>query len=258
LCWILQGRKSVRIGERTWVYDPFHYLVLNRKTSFRAEVLQAYPERPFLSLVLRIEPTLVREVLAEMSERAMSDARDVGAEESPAFVSATDAPTAGALARFLEALGRESDRRVLAPMFLREIVYRVLQAGERSRLREAVEADNPCDAMALVACYIRQNLAKPLTVGEIAAQAGMSTSSLSTMFKELTGMAPYRFVKEARLDRARSMLATKDAAVGDVARSVGYTSLSHFSNDFHRRFGLSPSSFAHAERLAGSAEVEDE
>jgi AraC-like DNA-binding protein len=240
------------------VYDPFHYLVLNRKTFFRAEVLQARPDRPFLSMILRVEPTLVREIVAEMAERSMSDVRDPSKEDVPAFVSPLDPNSASALCRFVCSLNKESDRRVLGPLYFREVVYRVLQAGERNRLREAVEADNPCDAMALVACYIRQNLAKPLTVGEIAAQAGVSTSSLSTMFKELTGMAPYRFVKEARLDRARSLLGTKDVSVSDVARTVGYTSLSHFSNDFHRRFGLSPSAFAHAERVTGSAEFEDD
>lgn len=247
-CCVVAGRKSVRIADRSWDYDPLNYLVLTREVVFAAEILQASPERPFLSLILQIDPGLVRRIASDMSERALTPLRRPtttgGDPTRPAFVSGFDGEIAGALLRFLRASSTAADRRVLAPLYLHEIVYRLLQADQRDRLLDAATAATDTDPVALAARYILENLGSPLTVAAIAERAGMSPSTFAHLFKELTGTAPYQFVQQARLDRARGMLATLDVGVGEVARTVGYASLSHFSNEFRRRFGISPRGYA--------------
>ena len=69
LCIVAQGRKAVTVNGETYLYDPFHYLVLSSHLHFQAEILEASPSRPFLSLVLQIEPALVRRVSSDMLER---------------------------------------------------------------------------------------------------------------------------------------------------------------------------------------------
>ncbi len=68
-CIVAQGRKSVTAGGETYLYDPFHYLILASHLHFQAEVLEASLTRPFLSFVLRIDPALVRQVSTDMLER---------------------------------------------------------------------------------------------------------------------------------------------------------------------------------------------
>lgn len=52
------------------------------------------------------------------------------------------------------------------------------------------------------------------------------------------------------------MLATLDVGIGEVARAVGYAGLSHFSNEFQRRFGISPRGYARSfDRAAGSQQA---
>ena len=60
LCIVVQGRKAVTVGGETYLYDPFRYLVLSSHLHFQAEILEASFGRPFLSLVLQIDPALVR------------------------------------------------------------------------------------------------------------------------------------------------------------------------------------------------------
>src|SRR2546425_7922479 len=67
LCMVVQGRKRLRFGSVNYFYDPFHLLVIKRGLRFQAEILQASPERPFLSFVLQVQPDLVDEVYDEMS-----------------------------------------------------------------------------------------------------------------------------------------------------------------------------------------------
>ena len=64
-----QGRKAVTVGGETYMYDPFRYLVLSSHLHFQAEILEATVSRPFLSLVLQIDPDLVRQVSSDMLER---------------------------------------------------------------------------------------------------------------------------------------------------------------------------------------------
>src|ERR1700729_3371375 len=123
LCVVAQGRKAVTADGETYLYDPFHYLVLNSHLHFEAEILQASPAEPFLSFVLQIDPSVVRQVSSDMIERRTTAFRHrAGGEEPPApngFVSALDQELAGAVLRFLRSIDTGADRRVLAPLYLR-------------------------------------------------------------------------------------------------------------------------------------------
>ncbi|HEX3829506.1 MAG TPA: AraC family transcriptional regulator [Sporichthyaceae bacterium] len=246
-CAVVSGRKSITVAGRTWHYDPMNYLVLTHRTDFDAQILQASPERPFLSVILQMDPALVRRVASDMAERTLTVLRRTPASapdpDRPAFVSEFDEQTAGALLRFLQAVTTDVDRRVLAPLYLREIVYRLLQADQRDRLL-AVAAEDATDPIAIAARYIRSNLARPLTVADIAEQVNMSASAFAHLFKEFTGSSPYQFLQQARLARARVLLTAGESTVGEVAKAVGYRSVSHFGSEFRRRFGVSPRAWA--------------
>src|SRR5277367_6071779 len=129
LCIVAQGRKAVTVNGETYLYDPFHYLVLSSHLHFQAEILEASPSLPFLSFVLQIEPALVRRVSSDMLERRTTAFRsrpgEALAPEGQALVSALDQELLGAVLRFLRAVGRDTDRRVLAPLYLQEMVFRV-------------------------------------------------------------------------------------------------------------------------------------
>ena len=94
LCIVAQGRKAVTVDGATYEYDPFQYLVLNSHLHFQAEILEATPAKPFLSFVLQIDPSVVRQVTSDMLERRATTFRQHTAEnepaDPPAFVSALD------------------------------------------------------------------------------------------------------------------------------------------------------------------------
>src|ERR1700722_19224375 len=121
LCIVAQGRKAVSVDGVTYRYDPFHYLVLGSHLHFQAEILEASIGRPFLSLVLQIDPSLVRQVSSDMLERRTTVFRSRDAEgrpAEPACVSALDQEMLGVVLRFLHAVRTGADRRGLAPPLL--------------------------------------------------------------------------------------------------------------------------------------------
>jgi AraC-like DNA-binding protein len=256
LCIVAQGRKAVTADGATYEYDPFHYLVLNSHLHFQAEILQASPAEPFLSFVLQIDPSVVRQVSSDMIERRTTAFRhpagEGGGKERPepnGFVSALDQELAEAVLRFLRSIDTGADRRVLAPMYLREMVYRVLQREQYSRLLAIAAAEAASNPVSAVLEYVRAHLSDPLTVADLAEQVSLSPSAFAHLFREVTGRSPYQFVKEIRLDKARELLIDGQLTVVRVAQEVGYGSVSHFISEFRGRFGVTPRTYSDAHAL---------
>src|SRR6476620_1540094 len=161
LCIVAQGRKAVTVGGETYLYDPFRYLVLSSHLHFQAEILEASLGRPFLSLVLQIDPALVRQVSSDMLERRATAfrPRDGQARSAPkACVSALDTELLGVVLRFLRAVKTTGDRRVLAPLYLQELVYRVLQREQYARLLTLAAAESASNPVSAVLEYVRAHL----------------------------------------------------------------------------------------------------
>jgi AraC-like DNA-binding protein len=252
LCVVAQGRKAVTVGGETYLYDPFRYLVLSSHLHFQAEILEASLGRPFLSLVLQIAPALVRQVSSDMLERRTTAFRSPGTETQPApraCVSALDQELLGVVLRFLRAVRDTADRRVLAPLYLQELVYRVLQREQYAQLLALAAAESASNPVSAVLEYMRAHLSEPLTVADLADLVSLSPSAFAHLFRDITGRSPYQFLKEMRLDRARELLVDGNFTVARISKEVGYASVSHFISEFRGRFGVTPRAYYDAHAL---------
>lgn len=80
-------------------------------------------------------------------------------------------------------------------------------------------------------------------VAELSAAVGMNHHHFSRMFKRSTGLAPYQYQSNIRLERAKQLLAEGRSPIIDVAYETGYSNPSQFSTFFRKRTGVSPSDF---------------
>ncbi|GAA2216027.1 AraC family transcriptional regulator CmrA [Nonomuraea monospora] len=246
---VAQGSKAVIVEDERYVYDPFHYLVLSSNLHFQAEVLQADAEQPFLSFVLEIDPTLVRKVSTDMLGRragSFGAATEEQGETASCVVSPLDPELMAAVLRFLHSLDSDADRRVLAPMCVEEMVYRVLRREQFSRMLHIAARQTAHTPISAALAFARAHYAEPLTVSDLARQVALSPSAFSASFREMTGRTPYQFLKEYRLDRARELLLDRGMTVAEVSRHVGYASVSHFIKEFRNRFGVTPRAYVDA------------
>ena len=82
------------------------------------------------------------------------------------------------------------------------------------------------------------------TVASLADAALMGRSSFAERFHDAFGVPPMKFLHDVRLRRAAEMFQRDPTlAVDQVAGRMGFTSRSHFSQEFKRRFGASPAAF---------------
>ncbi|HEV8578031.1 MAG TPA: AraC family transcriptional regulator [Thermoanaerobaculia bacterium] len=239
LCFVAQGKKRAFLGGRAYTYDPQNYLVLSVPLPIESEILEASPQEPFLSLALRIDVAEVSDLLLEMAAAEPRPARSQPAQPG-IFVSRMHDPLAGVVLRFLDALEDSMDRRILAPLAVREILYHVL-AGEQGGLLRAVALhDGRSHRIAHVLRYLNAHYDQPLDISSIANAAYMSPSTLHHTFKAVTSVSPLQYLKRIRLHQARLLMLHDGLSAGEVAHRVGYESPSQFSREFKRLFGVAP------------------
>lgn len=80
----------------------------------------------------------------------------------------------------------------------------------------------------------------PPSLTQLGRLTGSSPHHLSRSFRRLTGQTISQFLQEVRIQKAKELLQTGQVNVSEAAVSVGYSSLSHFSRVFSKRFGLCP------------------
>lgn len=91
--------------------------------------------------------------------------------------------------------------------------------------------------------YIEEHLDGDLSVSELAAVVGLSAHHFGLAFRTTAGIPPHRYVVARRIERAKLLLLSTDATVTEVALAVGFASHGHFSDNFHRLTGVTPSRF---------------
>jgi AraC-like DNA-binding protein len=90
--------------------------------------------------------------------------------------------------------------------------------------------------------YIQDNLAEPITLGDLVREAGVAGRTLLKHFRDCKGVSPIRYLRNLRLDRVRDELRGGGAArVGDAALRWGFAHAGRFSIEYRKRFGESPS-----------------
>ena len=101
--------------------------------------------------------------------------------------------------------------------------------------------DGPQTLFENVTSYIHEHYAEALTVRSLAEQYGVNENRLFYIFSKYAGMGAGDYLIALRLNHAKEMLVAGDAAIGEVAKSVGYHDPLYFSRIFNKHFGVSPS-----------------
>jgi AraC family transcriptional regulator len=90
---------------------------------------------------------------------------------------------------------------------------------------------------------IESRLGADLSLAEVAEVCELSVAQFARAFKRSTGLPPYRYLLERRLERAGELLLFSQLPLADVAISCGFADQSHFTKAFQKRVGTSPGSF---------------
>jgi len=231
-----QGSKEIFLGDTCYRYDPFHYLLATIELPSVGRVLDASKERPYLSLRLDLPPVLVGSVMVEAGYALPPQLADVRA----IAVSQLDVTLLNAVVRLVRLLDSPAEARVLMPLIMREIIYRLLLGDQGDRLRHLALFGGYTSSIARAIQRIRQDFDQPLRIEQLALELGMSVSGFHHHFKAVTALSPLQFQKQIRIQEARRLMLSEDLDVASAAYRVGYNDASYFNREYKSIFGVPP------------------
>ena len=107
-----------------------------------------------------------------------------------------------------------------------------------------------------VFAYIRENLAREVSVAQLAKTVGMSQYYFSKLFKTSTGTTPHQYVMRQRVERAQELLRDGGTALANVATQVGFETQSHFTSVFRHIVGVTPKRYREMHQPAPQVEMQ--
>ena len=231
---ILQGSKSMTVGDQTLHYDPATYFIMSVDLPAVGSVHAAQTGEPYLAVSLTLSADIIAGVLADAPA---STGRGISQGFS---VAAVTPELLDGWVRLLRLMEHPGDIPVLSPGYEREILYRVLQGPQGWMLRDIATPESALSRIHAAILWIRENFTQPLQVEALAGRVAMSVSAFHRQFKAVTNMSPLQFQKSIRLMHARRLMVTEALSAAAVSIRVGYESPSQFSREYTRLFGQSP------------------
>ena len=91
--------------------------------------------------------------------------------------------------------------------------------------------------------YINDHLDDEIKLANLAAVVGISQYYFCQLFKQSMGVAPYQYVIQQRVERAKDLLRQKKVAIADIALECGFANQSHFTKHFRKVTGTTPKAY---------------
>ena len=148
-----------------------------------------------------------------------------------------------ALAMAAEDFGDE-----IAQQAARQLVLYHRRSGGQSQFSSLLELKAPTGRFAPLLAWAREHLDAPLTVEDMAEQAGMSSRHFARAFIAETGTTPSKAVERLRIEVARQRVQSSSEAIERVAETTGFRDPERMRRAFIRAFGQPPQSLRRAAR----------
>lgn len=232
---VVQGRKRGFLGNDVYLYDAQHYLMVSIPVPFTMET-DASASEPMLAIYMRLDFTVAADLLLHLADRGQS----VSVPPRSMVSSPMDDAMSHSVLRFLQVMASPLDAEILGQAMMREIYYRVLMGAQGPTLRSALTLQGQFGKVAKALRKLHAEYDSYLDVNALAKEAGMSLATFHSHFKTITETSPMQYLKSTRLHQARLLMLRNNLTASAASARVGYESVSQFSREFKRLFGLTP------------------
>ncbi|WP_313625697.1 AraC family transcriptional regulator [Kosakonia sp.] len=233
---VCQGSKRGYFGQQIYLYDEQHYLAVSVPVPFVMET-DASADHPLLAIYMHLDFQVAADVMLQIEQHGFPL---LSASPQSMISSPMDETLKTAVLRLLETLGNPLEAAILGPARVRELYFRVLTGAQGNAMRAALALQGQFGKIGKTLRYIHAAYAQPLTLSQLAQQAGMSVPTFHSHFKAITRMPPMQYVKSVRLHQARMLMVRQQLTAAAACYAVGYESPSQFNREFKRLFGLPP------------------
>jgi len=234
LCVVLQGRKEISLGGRTFEVDETQYFIASVNLPVSARITVASRNCAHYAVSFELDGQALAEMLPHVSTRPPSSHREglsLGKQTEDIL---------SALHRVMALVDRPEDLGALLAPAATELYYRLLQGEHGATLRDFATGNTKLAQIGRVTSWLKEHYREPMSIGLLASLAGMSPTSLHRHFKATTLMTPLEYRMHVRLHEARKLLLIGGSDARGVGFAVGYESQTQFTREYRRLFGRPP------------------
>jgi AraC-like DNA-binding protein len=247
VCRMITGYKFISVDQS----DPFPFrpgdsILVPPHKHLAIEFPFADVDHPTSCTCIEIDRAKVDNIIRSIndSRRRAGVRRDVALNWDDFALYRDDSDIDAQLDRLMNLYANEHSefRDVLIDANLSELVVRLLQSQAKRLLIES-RGNVPDAGLDAVAFGLAQKPDARFDPEQLARAAGMSTATFFRHFRAKFGTTPAKFVNQARIQRARALLAADGASVAEVAFEVGFQSAGHFARVFKQSTGETPGDY---------------
>jgi AraC-like DNA-binding protein len=129
-------------------------------------------------------------------------------------------------------------RLMLTGLFMQLVAYLTRCYGKKQQ--DMFKPNAPLIRLAEVIAMMAEKSAYPWTRAELAAKAGMSSSTLTRAFKRFTGDSPIDYLIKLRIKKSCSFLAASDLSISEIAQKCGFADSNYFTRQFNKHTNTTP------------------
>jgi hypothetical protein len=172
----VQGRKRINLGGTGYLCGAGEFLLSSIDVTVESQIVEASEEMPLLSMLLRLDMSIVREILS----RDDLPEPEISSQQRGVAVGQATVGLLRACARLLELLETPEDIPFLSHLVQREIIYRILRTAQGGRLRAIATTGDLSNRTARAITWLKDNHAKPLRMDELAGIVRMGCRRFTT------------------------------------------------------------------------------
>jgi len=233
ICLVLQGSKKVTLGHEEITVKAGQSMVISTVVPISNEIINAAEDKPYVSLVIDLDLSVIAELDLEINHLQSGDTK-------PIQSSNTDDKIIDVSYRLMKLVSNPQAIAILSRQLIRELHYWLLVGEQGRHLSELGKPDSIWKKVNRATAKLRNEYMQPLLIGQLAECAGMSMASFYQHFRSITNLTPKQYQKQLRLIEANRLMKSQGLHANSAAFAVGYESVSHFSRDYSKMFGLPP------------------
>ncbi|MDR1901829.1 MAG: AraC family transcriptional regulator [Treponema sp.] len=236
---MVQGSKQVFFGSEEFIYSENQCLVTGLDLPAVISIIKARPDKPSLAISLKLDTHSITDLLAEIPQAKIESEGDDFAHRGMA-VTDVDPYVLDAFLRLAELINDTERQKVLAPLIIREVYYRLLMGPLGNQLRLINTIGSKSNQIAQAIAWLKTNYNKPVNIENLAKMTNMAPSTFNRYFRHLTNISPLQYQKRLRLYEAQRLMLIENRNAANAALSVGYESPTQFNREYKRMFGEPP------------------
>lgn len=236
VCLVLQGSKRILVGNQQRVLSAGQSAIVSADMPVVGRIVQASRSEPYLAVAVELDMVILRELTAHIGNATAKPS----SEMQTLFAQDTEAELIDCASRLMKLLDHPRSAALLRPGIMQELHYWLLAGPHGTALRDVADPDSYASHLAAAIETLRTEYKTRVPVEQLAAKAGMSSSSFHKHFKHMTSLTPGQYQQRLRLIEARRLMLDEGCSASSAAFEVGYESVSQFTREYGRLFQAPP------------------